>query len=126
MTSCMSYGFVRIVGHDAVERRRPSDPTRSVGRARSADVCEIVLRQVGQHPLDARPAPRLVGSREMRDAAPRRVDRRAAERLGVDLLVRHRLHDVRAGDEHVARALDHDGEVGDRRRVDRAAGARAR
>ena len=31
---------------------------------------------------------------------------------------------VRAGHEHVARALDHDGEVGDRRRVHGAAGAR--
>ena len=38
--------------------------------------------------------------------------------------MRHRLHDVGPGDEHVARPLDHDREVGHRRRVDRAAGAR--
>ena len=60
----------------------------------------------------------------MRDAAPRRVRRRATEELGVDVFVGHGLHDARPGDEHVARAFDHDGEVRDRRRVDRAAGAR--
>ena len=67
---------------------------------------------------------RLVPGRQVRDATPRRVGGRAAEVLGVDLLVRHGAHDVRAGDEHVARPLDHDGEVRHRRRVDRATGAR--
>ena len=37
----------------------------------------------------------------------------------------HRLIDVRAGDEHVARVLDHEDEIGDRRRVNGAARARA-
>ena len=60
----------------------------------------------------------------MRDAAAPGVDRRAAERVRVDDLVRHGPHDVGPGHEHVARALDHHGEVGDRRRVDRSAGAR--
>ena len=50
---------------------------------------------------------------------------RAAELLGGDLLVRHGLHDVGAGDEHVGGVLDHEDEVGHRRRVDRAAGAGA-
>ena len=68
---------------------------------------------------------RLVVCREVRDAAARRVRRRAAEALGIDVLVGHGLHDVRARDEHVARALDHDREVGDRRRVHGSAGARA-
>ena len=40
------------------------------------------------------------------------------------LLVRDGADDVRAGDEHVARRFDHEHEVGDRRRVDRAARAR--
>ena len=51
--------------------------------------------------------------------------RRAAEFLRRDDLVGHRLHHVRAGDEHVARVLDHEDEVGHRRRIDRAARARA-
>ena len=41
-----------------------------------------------------------------------------------DVLVGDGLDDVGAGDEHVARLLHHDDEVGDRRRIDRAAGAR--
>ena len=41
-----------------------------------------------------------------------------------DVLVRDRLDDVGPGHEHVARALDHHREVGDRRRVDGAARAR--
>src|SRR5438067_2634972 len=52
------------------------------------------------------------------------VDRGAAKLLEVDLLVGHRTHDVRAGYEHVARALDHEDEVGHGGRVHRAAGAR--
>src|SRR3712207_7140136 len=60
----------------------------------------------------------------MGDAAPPRVDARPAERLRVDLLVGHRADDIGAGDEHVARPLDHDREVGHRGRVDRAARTR--
>jgi hypothetical protein len=66
----------------------------------------------------------LVGRVQVGDAASRGVRRRAAEELRIDVLMRHGLHHVRSGDEHVARPLDHDREVGDRRRVDRAAGAR--
>ena len=67
---------------------------------------------------------RLVGCREMGDAAARRMRRRAAEELGIDILVRHGLHDARPGDEHVARPLHHHREVGDGRRIDGAAGTR--
>ena len=66
----------------------------------------------------------VVGHGEVRDAAGRVVRERAAELLLGDLLVRHRPDHVGAGHEHVARALDHDVEVGDGRRVDGAAGAR--
>ena len=61
----------------------------------------------------------------MRDPALRRVGHGTAEEFRIDFLVGHGLHDVRTGDEHVARVLDHDGEVGHRRRVDGAAGARS-
>ena len=50
---------------------------------------------------------------------------RAAELLEGHVLAGDRLDHVGAGDEHVAGALHHEGEVGDRRRVDRAARARA-
>ena len=51
--------------------------------------------------------------------------RRATELLFGHFFVRHRFQDVGTGHEHVARVPDHDREVGDRRGVDRAAGARA-
>ena len=59
----------------------------------------------------------------MRDAARLVVRLGAAELLFRHFLVRHRPQHVRAGHEHVARVLDHDVEVGNRRRVDGAAGA---
>ena len=68
---------------------------------------------------------RSSGDGEVRDAAHRVVRHRAAELFLRDLLVRHGLDHVRAGHEHVARAFDHDVEVGDRRRVHGAAGAGA-
>ena len=74
---------------------------------------------------DQREARRVVLDGEVGDAALLVVRHRAAERFLRHVLVRDRLDDVGAGDEHVARLLHHDDEVGDRRRVDRAAGARA-
>ena len=68
---------------------------------------------------------RVVFDGEVRDAALLVVRHRAAEVFLGDVLVRHGLDHVGAGHEHVARLLHHHDEVGDRRRVDRAAGARA-
>ena len=78
---------------------------------------------MAEDPASRRERLRLVGGREMRDTALRRMDRRAAETLRVDILVGHCAHDIRPGDEHVARLLDHHDEVGDRRRIHRATGA---
>ena len=60
---------------------------------------------------------------EVGDSAARRMGRGAAELLGTHLLVRHRLHHLRAGDEHVARVLDHEDEVRHGRAVNGAPGA---
>ena len=49
----------------------------------------------------------------------------AAELLEGDLLARDGLHDIGPGDEHLRDALDHEREVHDGGRVDRAAGGRA-
>jgi hypothetical protein len=59
------------------------------------------------------------------DGRFRRVHLGAAELVRRHGLVGHGLHDVGAGDEHVARALDHEDEIGHRRRVDVAARAGA-
>ncbi len=65
------------------------------------------------------------GGGEVGDPARRGVGRRAAEFVEGDLLARDRLDDVRAGDEHVARVADHEGEVRQRGGVHRAARAGA-
>ena len=118
----MSYGRRGSSGTIVVERRVHA-VARICGR-RDGGRRQIVLRQVRQQCARRVERARLVRRREMRDATPRGVRRRAAQEFGVDVFMRHGLHDARPGDEHVARALDHDREVGDRRRVDRAAGAR--
>src|SRR5947209_5968069 len=52
------------------------------------------------------------------------MDRRSAKLFGSDSLVRHGLHDVGPGHEHIARVPHHEDEVGHRRRIDVTAGAR--
>ena len=74
--------------------------------------------------MTRRNAARLVVGSEVRHAAADVVRHRAAQRLEVDLLAGHRLDHVRAGDEHEAGLAHHDDEIGERGRIDRAAGAR--
>ena len=61
----------------------------------------------------------------MRDATSLVVHVRAAELLEGHVLAGRDLDDVRAGDEHVPHLAHHEDEVGHRRRVHRAAGARS-
>jgi len=61
----------------------------------------------------------------MRDATFFVVGHRAAKLLLGDFLVRDGFDDVGAGDEHVGIVAGHKNKVGDRRRIDGAAGARA-
>ena len=123
MTSFMSYGLVGSSGisvsSSASSRSTGSDGSEYGGGS------SVVLRQEREQVARVLEARLLVGRDEVRDARLRRVRRRAAELLEADLLAGHRLHHVGAGDEHVRRALDHQDEVGHRRRVDGAAGARA-
>ncbi len=112
----------RLVGDDVIELCVHA--ISCVARLDRRCVGEVVLRQVREQASDRLHRLGLVAGREMRDAAASGVDTRAAERLGIDDLVGHGAHDVRPGDEHVARPLDHHREVRDGRRVHRAAGAR--
>ena len=122
MTPCMSYGFDASSG--TMESSAAS--IRSVGSdvSTARRISEVVLRQESEEAPRRGKSLSLVVGGEMRHAAPGRVRRRAAERLGVDILVGDSLHDIGPGDEHVARPIDHDREVGDGRRVHRATGAR--
>ena len=112
----------RLVGHDGIELRVHA--IARVARLPRRRIGEVVLRQVSEQSPNGIHRLGLVACREMRHAAASGMDAGAAERLRVDDLVRHRAHDVRPGDEHVARPLDHDREVRHRGRIDRAAGAR--
>ena len=109
--------LVRRVGDEGVEFlvvradlvvRRDGDQRRLV---------EVVRRQVGQQVPGEGDAVLLVFRLVVRDTRLGRVGVRPAELLEGHVLARHGLDHVGAGDEHVAGALDHQREVGDRRGV---------
>ena len=87
-------------------------------------VVHVVRRQVGQQLAGELQAVVLVFGLVVRHPGLGVVRVRAAEFLEADLLAGHRLDHVRSGDEHVRGLVHHQREVGDRRRVHRAARAR--
>ena len=116
-------GLVRIVRDQRVERGL--DAVGAVGGRQRRHARLVVGRQEVHQAahLQQRLDVVLVGA--VGDRGLGRVDLGAAQLLGRDGLVGHRLHDVGAGHEHVARVLHHEDEVGHGRRIDVAAGARA-
>ena len=105
-----------------------SSPGRDgeVGRGRDdRRLVEVVRRQVGEQQPRELDAVLLVLRLVVGDAGLGGVGMRPAQLLHRHVLAGHGLDHVRPGDEHVAGALDHQGEVGDRGGVDRAAGRRA-
>ena len=105
-------GLVRLAGVPASARLQPGW------------LVQVVGGQVGQQLAGEVDAVLLVLGLVVRDAGLDAVRLRAAEVLEAHVLAGHRLDHVGAGDEHVAGALHHEGEVGDGRGVDRAARAR--
>src|SRR5215210_3642002 len=91
---------------------------REVGRS-----LQVVLGQKREQEAHVGEARLLVGRREVGDAAFGVVGDGAAQVLLAHLLARHALYYVGAGDEHVARLLDHEDEVRYGRRVDGTPGA---
>src|SRR5262249_21742031 len=87
-------------------------------------VVEVVGGQVGQQVTGEVQALVLVLGLEVRHAGLGVVRVRAAQFLEAHLLPCHGLDHVGPGNEHVRDALDHQGEVGDRGGVHRAARAR--
>ena len=119
----MSYGWLALAGIKRVEA--VLDPVPRVGGRAFGD--GLAVRRGEEIDEVARREQRLdiVLERIVGDAGLGRVRHRAAQRFLRHHLVGHRLHHVGAGDEHVARILHHEDEVGHRRRIDRAARARA-
>ena len=114
--------LIRRVGHQPIERRNLT--IRRIRRGQARRIVEIVRRQERQQLANERHALAVVVHGKMGDAARRVVRHRAAQLLFGHRFVRDRFDHVGPGHEHVARVPDHDDEVGNRRRVDGAAGAR--
>ena len=115
-------GLVRAAGHDVAKLDDLS--VGILGLVESRRRLEVVRRKKRQQVADVVEARLLVGGDERRHAGPGGVAHGAAELLEGHLLARDGLHDVGSGDEHVARLVHHEDEVGHRRRVHGAAGAR--
>ena len=114
--------LVGAVGDERVERRILT--LDRVGGRRVRRRVEVVLGQEGEEVARLLETRLLVRGREVRHARAGRVGGGTAQLLECHVLPGDGLHDVGAGDEHVRRLLDHEHEVGDRRRIDGAAGAR--
>ena len=116
-------GLVGGLGHD---RRQGGLPPVDRVRARPARrILGPVARHERQQPLDVPDRVGVVARGKVRHAALRVVRERAAQVLHRHVFARHRLDHLGPGHEHVARALDHDREVGDRGRVHGPACTRA-
>ena len=115
--------LVRIVRNERVERM--VDALGLVFR-RNFRNARLVARRQEIHQaahLQKRLDVVLVGA--IGDRRFRRVDLGAAKFFRRHRFVRHGLHDVGTGHEHVARVFDHEDEIGHRGRVDVAARARS-
>ena len=93
-----------------------------VGRNGGGD--PIVDRQIVDQPPHHEQGLDVVRERPVGDARLRRVRDGASQLFVSDRFVRHGLHHFRTGDVHVRTVVDHEDEIGHRRRIDGAAGAR--
>ena len=115
-------GLVGIGRDQRVERRaRRGRPDRALGRTRR--LLAVGGRQEVEEAPELQQRLDVVLEGEVGDARSRGVGDGAAQLLLRHRLVRHRLHHIGPGDEHVGAVLHHEDEVGHRRRIDRAAGA---
>ena len=110
-------GLVGVVRDDGVQGR--GGAAWVIARYRRGRILHVVRGQIGEQPPDLRDAVAVVLAREMGHPAFLVVGLGSAEVLEADLLAGDGLDDLRAGDEHVARVLDHEDVVRHGRRVDR-------
>ncbi len=116
-------GLVGVLGDQRVEAHL--DAARIVFRRPERRLLAVVEGQEIVEAADLLQRDDVVLEGAVGDAGFVRVDLGAAELLGRHVLVRHRLHHVGTGDEHVGGVAHHEDEVGHGRRVDVAAGAGA-
>ena len=125
MTVCMSYGALLLSGMNVSSSVSSSSSSASPA-SNTGGSDRLLLGRNDSSVLVELERLVLVGAHEVRDAARAVVRPGAAEVLERDVLAGDGLDDVRAGDEHVRGLVDHQREVGERRRVDVAAGAEPR
>ena len=116
-------GLLRIVRDDGGEPGLGA--FRVVGGVDPRRLVFAALRYVFEEVADLGEALLFTLSQEMRDARLDVVHLGSAQRVERDVLARGDPYDFGACDEHVADPVHHEREVGDRRRVDSAAGAGA-
>ena len=116
-------GLLRIVGNQGVERFIAAIGRIGSGAARR--IFEIVGGKKTHQLANHRQAIGIIAGDEMSDAAFFVVGHGAAELLLGDFLMRDGFDDVGAGHEHVRSFAGHENKIGDGRRIDRAARARA-
>jgi hypothetical protein len=114
-------GLGRVAGNQCIEGRL-HPVQRIVGDPRRRRLAIRQWQKIEQPPHLYERVDIVVTSKIGHGRA-RRVGRRAAQLFLCHLLVSHRLHHIRAGDEHVRRIAHHEDEVSHRGRVDGAAGA---
>ncbi len=117
---------VRLVGlnrHKCVEYL--VSPVGRIPALNAGRVLLVVLRHKAEQFADERQPVSVVARDEVRYAAHGVVSHRTAQIFFVHILVHDGLDDVRPGHKHVTGVLDHDGKVGNGRRIDRAARARS-
>lgn len=105
-------GHAVVHGHDVAEGL--ASPVRRIAGPLARRQLLVVRRQIRQQFADLVEATLFVGSDEGGDAGGVGVAAGAAELLPAHLLPGHLAHDVGSGDEHIADALDHEREVGQR------------
>ena len=104
---------------DVVEEQRRRG--EALGRIEGFDApraLAAVARQVREQAADADERVEIVVEEEVRDPGPLGMGTAAAEGLGRHVFEGHRLHDLRAGEEHVRRSVDHPDEVREREGIE--------
>ena len=115
-------GLVGVIGDQRIEAEIAAERIILARPFRHAFL--IVRRQEVDEAADLQEGLDIIVEGAVSDRGLRGVDRRAAEFLMRDDLVRHGLHHVGAGDIHVRGVTHHEDEVRHRWRIDVAAGAR--
>ncbi len=116
-------GLVGVLGHQGVQAQVLA--VGRIGAPAHRGLLAVVERQVVVQAPQHHERLHVVLEGHVGHAAARGVGDGAAQFLRRDLLVRHGLHHLGPGDEHVARILHHEDEVRHGGRIDRAARAGA-